>query len=536
MHYAARSGCREAVSLLLERGSYIGHMNRFNVPPIADIPLNTLTEYFDDCLQMKRDRTNDYTIEFNYRCLMPHNVSPPFAQDPNRKSSYISRDYCEMDTLRYMSENSALKHLLKHPLLSSFLHLKWYRIRHIFYINFAFYVLFYLLLNTYILCLTYNNDVVNQTDLKEDGKNSTDLESIVYAGRHGSDFLWVMTFVALLCLAFREIIQLISSPCYYISSLENWLEMGLIILGSCLLNGAGPEVGAVAILLSAWEVVILIGQYPRMSTGIEMFKTVSWNFMRFLFLYAFLILAFALAFFTLFKDGGDDNFPDPGHSLFKTIIMLTGEFDANDIPFISHPVLSRFVFVLFVFLIAIVLFNLLNGLAVSDTADILGKAELIGLISRIRLISYIENVATGTPFLRRSSCLSGISSYVWNPLNFLVRRILLFPSYLKNGKLIVKPHDNLEVCCPANCYGKLSSTNVSSTDSPILSVDAYIIKQAKEILLHKKQLSQNEKVFTVLDRIEEKLATIESTLNIVKRAMENNNLNIKMQDRVEDSI
>ncbi|XP_043670576.1 transient receptor potential cation channel protein painless-like [Vespula pensylvanica] len=533
LHYAARAGSREAVSLLLEKGSYIGHMNKFNVPPIADIPLNTLVEYFDDCLQTRKERTNEYTIEFNYRCLMPHDTS--HMRDRNAKNSYVSPKYCEMDTLRYMSENSALKYLLKHPLLSSFLHLKWYRIRHLFYLNFAFYVIFYILLNTYILRMTYGI-TSNQTDTKVNESNDKELKYIAYPGWQRNDLLWVMTFVALFFLAIREIIQLVSSPCYYISSLENWLEMILIILGSCLLNGAGPEVGAVAILVSAWEVVILIGQYPRMSTGIQMFKTVSWNFMRFLFLYAFLILAFALAFFTLFKDGGDENFPDPGHSLFKTIIMLTGEFDANDIPFMSHPVLSRFVFVLFVFLIAIVLFNLLNGLAVSDTADILGKAELIGLISRIRLISYIENVTTGTPFLCKSRFLSGISSYACNPLGFLVKRIFLFPNYLKDGKLVVKSHDNFEVCCPGNCYGKCLSPNVSNMDSPILRIDSYVVKKAKEILLRKKQISENEKVFAVLEQMAEKLATIESTLNTVKCAIDNNNLNMEIQDPVQESM
>ncbi|KAI4500247.1 hypothetical protein M0802_004664 [Mischocyttarus mexicanus] len=521
LHYAARSGSREAVSLLLEKGSYIGHMNKFNVPPIADIPLNTLTEYFDDCLDTRKERTNEYTIEFNYRCLMPHDTRYSYKRDRNRKNSYISGKYCEMDTLRYMSENNTLKYLLKHPLLSSFLHLKWYRIRHLFYLNFAFYVIFYILLNTYILGMTYGvklnetDTKLNETDTKLNESNDKELKYIVYTGWQRNNLLWIMTAVALFFLAIREIIQLVSSPCHYISSLENWLEMTLIILGSCLLNGAGPEVGAVAILVSAWEVVILIGQYPRMSTGIEMFKTVSWNFMRFLFLYAFLILAFALAFFTLFKDGGDENFPDPGHSLFKTIIMLTGEFDANDIPFISHPILSRFVFVLFVFLIAIVLFNLLNGLAVSDTAEILGKAELIGLISRIRLISYIENVATGPSFLNKLRCLSGINSYTYNPLGFLVKRILLFPSYLKDGKLVVKSHDNFQVCCPTSCYGQCLSPNVSNTDLPTLRIDS-------------------DKVFTMLQEMAEKLSTINATLNTVKLAMENNNLNIEIKDQVQE--
>ncbi|KAG6796568.1 transient receptor potential cation channel protein painless [Apis mellifera caucasica] len=215
-------------------------------------------------------------------------------------------------------------------------------------------------------------------------------------------------------------------------------------------------------------------------------------------------IAFALAFFILFKDGGNENFPDPGHSLFKTIIMLTGEFDANDIPFVSHPILSHFVFILFVFLIAIVLFNLLNGLAVSDTVNILEKAELVGLISRIRILAYIENVIIQAPFTHGSYCLicsNLLSGWRCNPLAFLIQKILLFPNYLNSGKLNVISYDSLET------YEN-------------------IIKQAKNILMKKGQESDNEKIFSKLEKLEKRFMTMEVILNSIKKKIENNNCNI----------
>lgn len=176
-----------------------------------------------------------------------------------------------------------------------------------------------------------------------------------------------------------------------------------------------------------------------MSTNFEMFRTVSLNYVCLFFSYTFLIIAFALAFYTLFKD--NKNFSGPGHSLFKTIIMITGEFNSNDIPFFLHPVWSHIVFVLFVFFITIVLFNLLNGLTVSDTNEILSKAELIGLISRIRLIVYLEDVAFGEPF---RWFYYGNSRFLrWKPFAFLINRILLFPHYLGNSKITVI-YDNLD--------------------------------------------------------------------------------------------
>nr|CAD7453654.1 unnamed protein product [Timema tahoe] len=71
--------------------------------------------------------------------------------------------------------------------------------------------------------------------------------------------------------------------------------------------------------------------------------------------YSILIVAFALSFYTLFRDcndsvcqNSDDNFfMDPGMSVFKTVVMLTGEFDASSIPFVSFPGTSHVVFMLF---------------------------------------------------------------------------------------------------------------------------------------------------------------------------------------------
>jgi len=514
LHYAARAGCGEAVTLLLEKGSYVGHMNKFNVPPIADIPANILSRYFDHCINMEKYK-NECRLEFNYHCLMPHNTK---HEETCRAA--------EMDLFKYIVYNNGPKHLLKHPLLSSFLYLKWHRIRYILYTNFIFYAIFYLFLNAYILSMTYNGPSnENRTQTANDSIDIIENISRINTNQYKNSFLWIFTAIFLLLFFFREILQFISSPWRYVKNLENWLEVLLIALTFALLCGAGLQVGAVTILLSAWELVILISQHPRMSTGIEMFRKVSFNFVRFLSPYVIVILAFALAFYTLFKDGDDTNFPDPGHSLFKTIIMLTGEFDVNDIPFTSYPVWSHFVFVMFVFLIAIVLFNLLNGLAVSDTAEILCKAELVGLISRIHLVSYMEDIAIGEP-LRYWSCYNSSCSLLgWNVLGFLARRILLFP-YLKNGKISIKLNENMDTY--DRNYGYTCSESSQDRHWIILRMDSNILKEATRIIRNKDKLSDNEKIMMALNEMQEKLKTIENTLNTVKSAFENNNINNTM--------
>lgn len=130
-------------------------MNKFDVPPIADISANVLSRYFDDCLQMRKDRADEYAIEFNYRCLMLHDIL-------EHNKAYRAR---KREVFKYIANNAGFKHLLKHPLLSSFLYFKWHRIRHVLYANFAFYMIFYLALNAYILSITYDTWMRNETQI-----------------------------------------------------------------------------------------------------------------------------------------------------------------------------------------------------------------------------------------------------------------------------------------------------------------------------------------------------------------------------------
>jgi len=90
-----------------------------------------------------------------------------------------------------------------------------------------------------------------------------------------------------------------------------------------------------------------------------------------------LIVIFALISYIFFKNSDDSNFSKFIFSIFKIIIMLTGEFD---ISFTSHySVCSHTVFVMFVFLMVIVFMNMLNVWLA--TVEILSKTELIELIT-----------------------------------------------------------------------------------------------------------------------------------------------------------
>jgi len=77
-------------------------------------------------------------------------------------------------------------------------------------------------------------------------------------------------------------------------------------------------------------------------------------------------------------------------SLQTTVITLTREFDTSNLSFDNLPYTSHVIFLLFVFLVAIILLNLLNGLAVSDIYGIHRNAETLSIVARARIILKIE--------------------------------------------------------------------------------------------------------------------------------------------------
>ena len=131
-----------------------------------------------------------------------------------------------------------------------------------------------------------------------------------------------------------------------------------------------------------------------------MFYRVLKTFISFLTWYSLFIIAFGLCFYILLHedDGKEKEYPFFDHLglvLVKTFSMFVGELEFSDIPFNSP--FSYFFFLAFVFLIVVVLMNLLNGLAVSDTGLIREEAEIHAHVSRVEVISQAEATLLGDP-------------------------------------------------------------------------------------------------------------------------------------------
>lgn len=386
LHYAVKFNNTKATLELLKRGAYIGVKNRFNQLAISNINPKVLEKHFDSCITTNGFRTSDdnFEIEFDYKNFVPN------------QSGHDESLANDMASINYISKSNDLKQLIMHPLIGSFLSLKWNRLAFFFYINFFLCSLFAAITVTYIL-LYYNKGDTNDNDSM-------------------STLMQCAIFLLTIYIAAREMSQFVFSPRIYLKSLENYLECTLVVLVILILFDVCVEswrriFAASTILLIAIEIFLLAGSLPFWSFSCHyvMLKTVTWSFLKSLSLYAIILIAFSLSFFTLLheeptktdsntgnqqdddEDGEFNKFGNIGLAIMKTVVMSTGEFDVASINFKLNE-FSYFVFIVYLFIVSIVLLNLLNGLAVSDTQAIKSEAELTNFIRRSQVLYRYDGV------------------------------------------------------------------------------------------------------------------------------------------------
>merc|ERR1719391_982503 len=266
-----------------------------------------------------------------------------------------------------------------------------------------------------------------------------------------------------------------------------------------------------------------------------MFYKVLTSFFFFLLWYIFFIIAFGIGFYIMLhkdfkvpegnitetdtsssgnckkkedeEEGLQEFFNSPFLSFVKTCTMFVGELEFSDIPIDrSGPLmhLSYTFFLAFVFLIVVVLMNLLNGLAVSDTGVIQDRSEVVAFLSQLETISYAESLLLGDPF----DFLASVPALQWLPckrsLSCLrqlyrsrtIRRIfqrltgaqdiLLFYNYLPEKQLVLKPNSKNEDCLK------------------VVRIGEDIVKAAKTIVLDReKALKHGKEGWAVERQLEE---------------------------------
>merc|ERR1719244_468942 len=126
--------------------------------PVNRILPSTLNDFFNDCIESRDLITDDeFKMTFNYKFLAPPLLDTEILEEFEAKKLMdiekkdVKNARPETEALWYMSESKQHRPLLKHPLVASFLWMKWQRIRSFYYLGLAFYFLFVVLLTTLII-------------------------------------------------------------------------------------------------------------------------------------------------------------------------------------------------------------------------------------------------------------------------------------------------------------------------------------------------------------------------------------------------
>jgi len=371
----------------------------------------------------------------------------------------------------------------------------------------------------------------------------------------GSSTLVIALTTLLAILSSIEVFQFLVSIKRYIFQPENWIENATTILGFIIIYNDREEfelnrnMAAIAILMSWSRMITMIGKHPRNNTlniYVTMLFKVLKSFITFLLWYGLFLIAFGFSFYIMLHEGtkketkndfseNDEeekyqHFNSTFVAVVKTITMFVGELEFSDIPInlnSSLMPLNYLFFLTFVFLIVVVLMNLLNGLAVSDTGVIQEQAEIFSYLSRVETISYLESVLLGDPFDFLSNvpkflkCLPPFSLlrelYRSNSMRkmftkFGATNVLLFFNYLTDKK-------------SEEFYPNKKQQDCDSSSLSVDSMGLETIEAAKKIISRRKEITEPgnyEFLISKLSQIETKLSSfenIESKLDEILRKL-----------------
>ena len=224
--------CLQDYGLITDETFQITFKYSFLGPPLSQTlkAANAATE----------DDGNDYDGELDELEFKAKNL------EEDKEEDEFLQDLPEAEPLWYLALSKDHRHLLAHPVITSFLFLKWRRIRPYFYINLFFFL-------SYVACLTSYLLLMGNKDLS-------------------LTVLRIVSLVFTSIIASREVFQAIISPRMYLCNLENIMEMVMLgisfylCVGTFEYNQMIRNLSAAAVLLSWAEMFLMAGRHPVSSS------------------------------------------------------------------------------------------------------------------------------------------------------------------------------------------------------------------------------------------------------------------------------
>lgn len=387
-----------AMLKLLEKGYYLGYEDEKINKNGNWISVKVFEQFLDSRVTShgKNNKlSDDRGIQIDYTFLISPEMRPiAISKDENGQRLIFNAG---MAPLEWLLKNEKLRHLITHPVLSTFINLKSHKFSQIYS------------LNLYMFCVFYVFPFM--------------LLFISYDPEEDSDMLKVLfpAVTATFYLSIREAIQffwIIDSKLEYFKKKSNKLEMLMIFTSWWLLialltgNHHSYQVSSAFIILFGAIELLSILPYSTLSIYMFMLKEVTTTFLKFFTVFILIILAFSFSFYAILKpikhirqqqvfiinetlsvtssEAVFKNFENPFTSFIKTILMFAGDFSID--PYKLDSLWKQILFLCFV-LTAFILYNLINGLAISDIQKLKDDAEFLNLKQRIRTTVDCEKIS-----------------------------------------------------------------------------------------------------------------------------------------------
>lgn len=129
LHHAVQLRDDKYAKELMREGAYIGAKSENYHYAITEMDPELLEEQMDSCISTYGKKFNDdFEIIIDFKNLIPPNNNLDIKE--------------EMSPILLIANLKEYRHLLNHPLITSFLYLKWQRMSLLFYMNFIIYATF----------------------------------------------------------------------------------------------------------------------------------------------------------------------------------------------------------------------------------------------------------------------------------------------------------------------------------------------------------------------------------------------------------
>ncbi|KAL7851688.1 hypothetical protein AOLI_G00220440 [Acnodon oligacanthus] len=381
--------CEEAITMFK-----LNSAKRCIVMDMIEFLPESFKHLLDTCIKESDEDVNscNYYVEYNFQWLQQ-----PEQYAKKIENSEKDDNYKPLAALNAMVEFNRVD-LLTHPVCKKYLEMKWnaYGVKaHL--LNMTVYALG-------VFPLTYL--IVNLQPKLRVQRNMTTIHMVTNSLDKQCYFITTCMFLVLAMNMYavgKEVVQMFQQRLKYLQDVSNLMDWAaaicsLLFVLPLLLNVKSSwhwQAGALAALISWFNLLLYLQRFERFGIYVVMFREICRTLLSIIVLFAYLILAFALAFYALMIE--QRHFGRMFLSLMQTFVMMVGEINYQDnflkpymVSKLPFPMLTYGIFVFFVLLVPILLMNLLIGLAVGDIAEVQTNACLKQIGMQIELHTNLE--------------------------------------------------------------------------------------------------------------------------------------------------